>query len=213
MRYATYLLLALCFGSIMTITAPDWATVWSAKFKESAAMPLLGNATITGTFTYQNDGTTFRTKVVRDTGRNDRYCGTVVTGINTPCTQIVRDGKRYLVFPQRQYCCMCCTNADGCGVVNRNWAASGVFTGVQQGIYNEFEVQGLQSNWVWYTQSGIPKKVFQAPQSDMIFDETTYSTAPVADSEFDLPTYKQSCETLCPDSSVCGLARKQAAKS
>ena len=209
MRYATYLLLAVCLTSVMTqeLKAPDWAPVWSAKFSESSYIPLLGNKTTNGVFMYQNDGVKQRTKVIRENGKTDRYCGTVYLAHNTRCDQVVQNGKRYLVFPDKKYCCMCCTAAEGCGIVKREWASTGKFTGVKQGKYNEFLVQGLQSNWMWYTPNGIPKKIFQAPQSDMIFDETSYNTAALNENEFKLPTYNNNCEQKCPLLSVCGLAR------
>ncbi len=53
----------------------------------------------------------------RANGIHDFVCGTVVFGVATPCTQIIRDKKRYVIHLERRQCCACCDSAHGCGVV------------------------------------------------------------------------------------------------
>ena len=51
--------------------------------------------------------------VERESGWADPYCSTTSFFFSfmksTPCTHLVRDGKRYLHFPEKNYCCLCCT--------------------------------------------------------------------------------------------------------
>ena len=53
-------------------------------------------------------------RVDRKSGWGDSYCTTTSFFFsflkNTPCTHLVRDGKRYLHFPEHKYCCTCCTD-------------------------------------------------------------------------------------------------------
>ena len=63
------------------------------------------NTLFTGTFYY--DFTNLRYRIDRDNGRYDRYCG--FNGIrafqNTPCSQLVIDGQRWIIYPEKQDCC------------------------------------------------------------------------------------------------------------
>ncbi len=37
------------------------------------------------------------------------------------CIQLVREGKRYMIFPNQRVCCFCCDSAHGCGILRRDW--------------------------------------------------------------------------------------------
>jgi hypothetical protein len=46
----------------------------------------------------------------RNNGKNDRMCASVLNA-TTPCIHLVRDSKRYLVFPLVKSCCYCCDSS------------------------------------------------------------------------------------------------------
>ena len=62
-----------------------------------------------------------RYKITRENGKYDRYCGSVMKFRSTPCEHIVVDHKRYLHFPKKNHCCVCCTSKGGCDVLKPNW--------------------------------------------------------------------------------------------
>ncbi len=68
------------------------------------------------------------TLITRVNGKHDRYCGTVKRQ-DTPCQHLVTDGRRWLVFPEANYCCMCCTAERGCGILKRDWLQDATFIG------------------------------------------------------------------------------------
>lgn len=47
-------------------------------------------------------------RIDRANGRYNRFCGTVLPNVTTPCLQISAENKRWIIFPQRSQCCFCC---------------------------------------------------------------------------------------------------------
>lgn len=90
----------------------DWKSQWEASFTEFLSLPVLGTGTTTGKFVY--DYTNERFFISRGNGKLEHFCGSIYVNQNTPCNQIVREGKRYFIFPEKQFCCMCC-NSDRLG--------------------------------------------------------------------------------------------------
>ncbi len=142
------------------------------------------------------------TRLDRASGKYDRYCGTVKLAQDTPCTHLVRDNKRYLVFPKANYCCVCCTADKGCGILNQNWLTSANFSGYQTENKVKFEtwtIKGLQSNIYWSTADAkrIPYRIDQQPNDVQTFDLSSYQESiPNPDQVFALPNYC-SPETKC----------------
>ena len=193
------------------ITPQNWAPLWSSQFTEKTWFFLQGNNSITGTWTYQNDNTAVRQHLSRNNGKSDRYCGTIFPFENTPCNQLIMNSKRYMIFPEKKYCCTCCTSAEGCGVIKPDWAAKADFqsTYTSQGTQvNKFLIKGLQNNWYEQTadNTGKPIRIYQEPISDMVFDPATYTTTPDL-SVFALPTGYGDCEKSCPFLSLCTLVK------
>ncbi len=54
-------------------------------------------------------------------GQHNAFCGTILPNINTPCNSLTVDGNRWQVFPARSQCCLCCTSAQGCGILRPDW--------------------------------------------------------------------------------------------
>lgn len=152
-----------------------------------------------------------RARTDRATGKGDRYCATVKSD-DTPCTHLVVGGERYLVFPALTYCCKCCTDAQGCGVVTPTWMvdSNGTFAGSPvvktpnyAGTTNEFSIQGLQTNLYYETTVGAPVELAQLDDDWQYFDPTTFSVGPQPDSAFAIPSY---CTEQCPLLSTCTFA-------
>ena len=84
---------------------PRWPDVFQQNFTETFYYPVLGTHNTSGTFYY--DFPNRRYRVDRVNGRYDRYCG--FNGVravqDTPCSQVVRDGVRWLVYPEKKSCC------------------------------------------------------------------------------------------------------------
>ena len=149
---------------------------------------ILFHDTTVGTYYY--DWTNKRARTDRANGRVDRYCGTVKWG-NHACTQLVVDNTRYMIYPDSNYCCNCCSAEQGCGIVKPNWLETATFSKVVDGKTeknNEWIIKGAQSNYYYETVStGIPERFFQDPDDDMTWDATTYKETITDPSVFDLP--------------------------
>ena len=208
---AALLLIALMLEATrcdQTLKPREWAGAWKADFTEQSWYFLQGNATTEGTFKYQVDGTYARMRISRKNGKADRFCGSVFPFSSTPCDHLVVDGKRYLVFPEKEYCCKCCVASEGCGVVKRNWAENATAITSTEKNMNVFLVKGLQNNF--YAEDAAkhtPAKIYMEPISDMLFTANSYTEDPkFADADFALPTGSGDCEKKCPYLSMCTLA-------
>ena len=112
----------------LQLDTPVWANKFQSTFSEDATYPLIGTSTTTGTFYYNFDLKKYR--VDRVNGKWDRYCGSAYKLTDTGCNQYVSEGKRYLDYPEKDYCCYCCDAAHGCGVLKPDWMAGGTYKGV-----------------------------------------------------------------------------------
>ena len=77
----------------------------------------------------------------RNNGQYDEFCNTIVVGGRLPCTQLVREKKRYMIFPTIKLCCFCCDSEHGCGILRRDWIRTAKFVGIDeldQKFYNKF---------------------------------------------------------------------------
>ena len=210
MKASTLLVVALLAVSVASQSvAKSWPNQWSSEFSEEMKLPY-GTGITKGKWSY--DFTNKRFRVDRADGKFDRYCG-----INwyifrsTPCNQYVVEGWRYLHYPEKKYCCKCCHASNGCGIVTPNWFQKGTYVG-KRSFSNtedveEWNTKGLQDNiYAQTTKTLRPARIFQSPQSDMVFDTATYKEG-VDSSVFKLPA--ECGNTMCPAMTVCGLARRE----
>lgn len=98
----------------------------------------------------------------RNNGKYDQFCNSIVDGV-TPCSQIVREKKRYVVFPALKICCFCCDSDHGCGILRRDWLRNTTFAGVDElsgQFFNKFvdEAAGIQY-WTTTDAQQIPRKL------------------------------------------------------
>ena len=167
--------------------------------------PVLGHGETSGTIYYNWPTKSYR--IDRKNGKWDRYCGSVYKLTNTPCSHIVVEGKRYLYFPEKHDCCMCCTNKGGCGVLKPNWLDGSIYQGETVDAesnkkYQIFNQKGLQDNLVYIDeQTGHMARINQTPDDDQVYDVSTF-TDQVDPKMFELPTI---CDPKkkCPWLSIC----------
>jgi hypothetical protein len=151
-----------------------------------------------------------RSRIDRSTGKYDRFCGSVKLFQDVPCTHLVVDGLRYLIYPTLNSCCMCCTAESGCGTVRPDWLSDSNFVGYNTTGTTKYQVwdkKGLQDNFYWQVDdTQTPYIIDQRPNDVMVFDVTTFKKGPIDPSLFALPSYC-SKSTQCPLFSVCSAAR------
>ena len=213
MQTKTILVNALLIAGALAAnpTPTPWAHQYTADFTEDMYLPIRGHQLTTGKWYY--DWTNQKFRVDRDDGANDRYCGLTEGFKHTTCNQIVTNGKRYLYYPKDNFCCMCCTEENGCGIVKPDWFVTGTYEGKQTDssyTFNTWNKKGLQSNLVSQVAggpyNGYTYKIYQEPQSNMVFDPTSYQFT-VDPSVFNLPV-GLNCQKDCPTLSLCTAVRK-----
>ena len=108
---------------------PVWPEMFQQNFEENLTYPILGTHQTHGTYYY--DFANRRYRIDRANGRYDRYCGLngAKAFIDTPCTHLVVNGMRWLIYPEKQECCQCCTSEQGCGVLFPTWMNNATFIG------------------------------------------------------------------------------------
>lgn len=205
MRQTAALVLALVFvaGCNCTVT-PLWPLEWTSNFNETAVD--LNNTSITG----QTDGIFYynfgggKQRIDRVNGQYDRICGTQKPGVSASCSQIITQEALWVIYPDTQECCECCTKVGGCSVVSNSWLATSHFQGTETYAgyeVNVWEKQGVGETYYYETTVGkFPVAIFQTGADYMQFDPTTYSTKNIDNSVFDLPGY---CGGKCTTSWYC----------
>ena len=109
---------------ISQVTPPTWPNRFHQSFVEAYNTTHIH---ISGKYYYDSDRGYSR--VDRIDGRFDAVCGSITPNITTPCTQLIRDQKRWIVFPERRTCCMCCDAAHGCGILSPGWLKEAKYEG------------------------------------------------------------------------------------
>lgn len=160
-KVVIFALLSLAIAQ--TPDAPAWPDTWTSDFEEERQiffLEWLGNGHNTGTWYY--DWKTERQRIDRSNGRFDTLCG--ANGLklfqNTPCSQIIVDGNRYLYYPDKNECCHCCdTKATGCGMIKPTWMSGAEFMGEvsynNQTVY-KWNVVGGDNNYIYETIASDP---------------------------------------------------------
>jgi hypothetical protein len=210
MRYALAILALLCvLVSSQNPTPPTWPNQWQATFNETMTYPVIGSSNTTGAYYY--DWTNQQERVDRADGKWDRYCGSVYKLTSTPCSHIVVGGNRYLWFPQENYCCYCCNNTDGCGVLIPTWLSTATFQNVTEeeewGNLDVWEINGLQSNYYYDIASNqIPYEINQTPNDVQYFNPATWQNSIADPNIFNLPSSQCNVGNTCSYFSVCTAA-------
>lgn len=152
-----------------------------------------------------------RERVDRANGRYDMFCSSIIPGASTPCTQIVTQNKRYIIFPQKNTCCFCCDAEHGCGILKRDWALDAQFLGVERILdtnYNKWSKDGsfgYNHYWTTIEDSPKPKRLDEAGVHITDYLEYTFEEKTFDSSYFSLPNYCK--DQVCPSTSICGKLR------
>ncbi len=145
----------------------------------------------------------------RNNGKFDPFCSSITTA-TTPCIQLVRESKRYLIFPLLRQCCFCCDSAHGCGILKRDWLKNAKFSGKDElngQIFNRFiDSDSKTDYWATTDSRQVPRKLAEGGEIFKEFILNTYSEDYIADSIFALPSYCSGAAD-CPASSECGRFR------
>ncbi|XP_028413338.1 uncharacterized protein LOC114536209 [Dendronephthya gigantea] len=191
---------------------PQWPPMFQQSFNETFTYPILGSHSTSGTYYYDFENR--RYKIVRENGRYDRYCGFngEHTLSDTPCTQLVVKGQRWLIYPDKKECCKCCTSEQGCGVLFPTWMVNATFLGKVKWhdgtMVYKWDKQGLQHNYYYETIADDPEdrillQIDQQPNDDQIYNrESRKLVIENPDEVFQLPSY---CESAggCSFFSTC----------
>jgi len=171
-------------------TDPVWPDKFEQKFSESFYYPLVGTHNTTGTYYYDWIGRRYR--IDRANGRYDRYCG--FNGVrafqNTPCTQLVLEGVRWVIYPEKKSCCQCCHAANGCGILKPTWMSGAEYLGEKSGEY-KWNKPGLQANYYYETVKGrVLTQIDQVPNDVQYYDPDSFKLTIAQEEEvFRLPDY------------------------
>ena len=153
--------------------------------------------------------------VYRKEGMYDKYCGSIYIKEPTSCVHLVRDNKRYIYFPDKNFCCMCCTSDQGCGIIKTDWVKNyGTYyttTVIDGNKVNEFLI--LDTSKIIYDeyvipetpQKSIPIRINYENISDMHIIKNSYKEGIKNSEIFNLPKNMKNCEKSCGYISNCPI--------
>lgn len=202
----TTLLILLAQGIQSEDPKPQkWENKWKATFVENIHFPLLGTKISPGTYYY--DFNTRQQRIERKYGSRDFFCSLIFLFSNSRCDHIITGKYRYIHYPEKKYCCRCCSVAQGCGITKPDWMVKGKFLGTKsdaKGTYNSYGVRGNMDNLYEVYNSPLrePKTVSQLPRSEIMFDKESYDTK-FDGQVFKLPEDSGDCEKECPFLTFC----------
>lgn len=142
--------------------------------------------------------------------------------MSTPCTFIMREKKRWIVFPEKRLCCYCCDDRHGCGVPDRGFLSGTKFVGYEALGDDSFfkwrfdstyydNLAGDADNYYYDTADldRIPRRFANFNRTIDDFIVSSFSTEPIPSSVFVLPDY---CKSTCPMTTICGKLQRNEIK-
>jgi hypothetical protein len=108
---------------------PTWSPSFYVAFDETYVKDNK-SFTFNGQFYY--DAVNKRQRADKINGHYDAVCGSVLPNVNTLCQHLVVNEKRYIVFPEKSQCCVCCDASHGCGIVKQDWFVDGKYLGQEK---------------------------------------------------------------------------------
>lgn len=185
--------------------------VWPGSFEEAFDEKFVSTNTtaeVNGILYY--DGDNNRSRLDRINGELDKFCNSLAPNINTPCQNLVTEGKRYIIFPQKSQCCFCCDSDHGCGILKRDWLDGAEYLG-QETIdgqnLNKWNKQGVVGyNYYWATadDNAYPRKIDENGAHITDFNIRSFRNRTLDPALFRVPSY---CNSNCSDTSFCGKFR------
>jgi hypothetical protein len=195
----------LVLALILAVAAQPKTPVWPVRFQQD----FVESYTSTqyhdiGKLWYDSERNMER--LDRNNGKYISLCNSI-TNATTPCTQLVRDGKRYIIFPLVRLCCFCCDSAHGCGIMRRDWlsVAGAKYVGKEElsgQIFDKWtETDSTTDYWATTDAKQVPRKHAEDNAFFKDFIMNTYSEEYIAESVFALPGYCTGA--VCPETSAC----------
>ena len=190
-------LVAVSGCSAADAPSAEWPPVWSASFNDS-----LGYASTPGMYAY--DATLTASRVDYLDPHVDYLCKTsgLMFGVEM-CSQVAVDDMLFVMAPGSASCCRCCSYDQGCGPLERDWAAKGTYQGVVNinGVPSDkWLVMGGEANYYYQTvDRHIPILVNNSGNQLFYYDTTSFSTM-ANPNFFDIPSYCRSsamCDGFC----------------
>eukprot|EP01012_Entosiphon_sulcatum_P046057 TRINITY_DN6169_c0_g1_i1.p1 TRINITY_DN6169_c0_g1~~TRINITY_DN6169_c0_g1_i1.p1 ORF type:complete len:205 (-),score=40.25 TRINITY_DN6169_c0_g1_i1:27-641(-) len=174
--------------------SPTWGPSFLATFEEKT---LKGEST--GYFAldldYPNGGAQ---AIFRQDGSADRICSAFQEQPHQSCAHVAVGANRYILWPDTNKCCICCSREQGCGPLNRHWVQNATFLGtaeVNGQSCNSWSIKGFQMNYLLESVES-PEKVCllsNAGIDNMTFSLSSWS--PTVDPKyFSVPT---NCTERC----------------
>lgn len=202
------LVLALCLAVSLQVDPPKLPSSFQMAFDESFVH---NGSTVRVNGQWYYDATKNRERTDRANGRYSHFCGSILPNVTTPCTHYAVGGKRWIAFPQKKQCCMCCDAAHGCGPLRQDWLKGAEFLGQERLIdtlYNKWNKDGHSFNHFWTTadENQIPRRLDEGGEHITDYLVHTYVNKTFDDSYFQLPSY---CTDACPSTTVCGQLRSE----
>lgn len=125
----TALLVIFSASQTMDPVPPVWSPSFYVAYDETFVKD--GHSyTFNGQFFY--DAINGRQRADKITGRFDPTCSSILPNVTTRCQHLVVDQKRYIVFPDKSQCCICCDASHGCGIVKQDWFKDGKYLGQER---------------------------------------------------------------------------------
>ncbi|CAI5463775.1 unnamed protein product [Closterium sp. Yama58-4] len=111
--------------------------------------------------------------------------------------------------PSTEYCCRCCSAANGCDVVRPDWLADATYMGrdfVDDIPSTKWKQQKLQNNYYWHSEDDVPMRIYMEPLEQMTFVHASFQKPHTfRNSTFELPS-DMDCSQLCYG--FCALVRQ-----
>ena len=122
------LYLTLCAVMVLSQKYPEFNYPYHVPFDETINQNKTSYK-IKGQIFY--DPVKNRERVDFSNGRHNFFCGSIVKE-DTPCQSLTVGGYRFEIFPEKKYCCMCCTADHGCGILRPDWLKDADYQGVHE---------------------------------------------------------------------------------
>eukprot|EP01118_Nematostelium_gracile_P006404 TRINITY_DN205_c0_g1_i3.p1 TRINITY_DN205_c0_g1~~TRINITY_DN205_c0_g1_i3.p1 ORF type:complete len:227 (+),score=32.28 TRINITY_DN205_c0_g1_i3:2-682(+) len=165
-----------------------WPSIWMADFNGV----YINNVTQTaitaiapGTFWYDA-----RVQGMRNDFQDpqvDWFCAGIPG--NGVCSQIFNSDGLFIVYPEDESCCFCCSAKEGCGALSANWTSQGVYQGSQQmggSDCDAYLIQGGSANYYYETSAGVPCELNNGMFNIFLYDQSSFNSKPVTPSQFDV---------------------------
>lgn len=168
-------------------TAKSWANTWQAN--------VLINGSVNGQWKYNYPEGLFY--LYKEKSSSDQFCSTIFKNQEIPCYILVRDHNRYIVFPDKNFCCKCCTAKNGCDVLKPNWVTNlEFFEEITYKNEEAFEYKLSTRDYIESKEKQIPLRLTEGS----IIEFKDYSEVITDANVFDMPS---SCHDSCGFNTAC----------